>query len=177
MAEAETFVEAERTDKMETAAELALRGMFQLNSSRDTVIAEGKTVLCMTLQRLHDYMTNVRMKVLHLVYKHLYTTHIEPLWKAEREKGVISKRSTTYSEAIDIPFDDFRAKCYDFLQSSDPFESDDAQGLGTYAWLAEDPFAFVDFLDDEGAAWDVSSGEAALRAFAQRVVERRHHDH
>ena len=69
------------------------------------------------------------MKVLHLVYKHLYTTHIEPLWKAEREKGVISKRSTTYSEAIDIPFDEFRAKCYDFLQSSDPFESDDAQGL------------------------------------------------
>ena len=100
--------------------------MFQLKSSRDTVIAEGKTVLRMTLQRLHDYMTNVRMKVLHLVYKHLYTTHIEPLCA---EKGVISKRSTTYSEAIDIPFDEFRAKCYDFLQSSDPFESDDAQGL------------------------------------------------
>ena len=32
-------------------------------------------------------------------------------------------------------------------------------------------------LDDEGAAWDVASGEAALRAFAHRVFERRHHDH
>ena len=49
--------------------------------------------------------------------------------------------------------------------------------LGTYAWLAEDPFAFEEFLDDGGAAWDVGKGEAALRAFAQRVFERRHHDH
>jgi pimeloyl-ACP methyl ester carboxylesterase/L-alanine-DL-glutamate epimerase-like enolase superfamily enzyme len=55
--------------------------------------------------------------------------------------------------------------------------SDDAHGLGTYAWLAEDPFAFEGLLDDEGAAWDVASGEGALRAFAHRVVERRHHDH
>ena len=55
--------------------------------------------------------------------------------------------------------------------------ADDAHGLGTYAWLAEDPFAFEELLDDEGVAWDVASGEAALRAFARRVVERRHHDH
>ena len=55
--------------------------------------------------------------------------------------------------------------------------SDDAQGLGTYAWLAEDPFGFDALLDDEGAAWDVASGEVALRAFARRVFERRHRDH
>ena len=52
--------------------------------------------------------------------------------------------------------------------------ADDAQGLGTYAWLAEDPFAFEELLDDEGVAWDVASGEAALRAFARRVFEHRH---
>ena len=52
--------------------------------------------------------------------------------------------------------------------------SDDAHGLGTYAWLAEDPFAFEELLDDKGVAWDVASGEAALRAFAHRVFEHRH---
>ena len=52
--------------------------------------------------------------------------------------------------------------------------ADDAHGLGTYAWLAEDPFAFEELLDDEGAAWDVGKGEAALRAFAHRVFEHRH---
>ena len=92
------------------------------------MIAEGKTVLCMTLQRLHDYMTNVRMKVLHLVYKHLYTTHIEPLWKAERE-GRHQQAKYDLLGSDRRRFDDFRAKCYDFLQSSDPFQSDDAQGL------------------------------------------------
>jgi 2-succinyl-5-enolpyruvyl-6-hydroxy-3-cyclohexene-1-carboxylate synthase/pimeloyl-ACP methyl ester carboxylesterase/L-alanine-DL-glutamate epimerase-like enolase superfamily enzyme len=52
--------------------------------------------------------------------------------------------------------------------------SDDAQGLGTYAWLAEDPFAFEELLDDEGAAFDVGAGEEALRAFAHRVFEHHH---
>ena len=52
--------------------------------------------------------------------------------------------------------------------------SDDAHGLGTYAWLAEDPFAFADLIDDSGAVWDVGAGEVALRAFAHRVFEHRH---
>merc|ERR1712091_825148 len=30
--------------------------------------------------------------------------------------------------------------------------ADDGHGLGTYAWLAEDPFAFEELLDDEGVA-------------------------
>ena len=48
--------------------------------------------------------------------------------------------------------------------------ADDAHGLGTYAWLAEDPFAFVELSTTSGAAWDVASGEAALRAFAHSGV-------
>jgi len=46
---------------------------------------------------------------------------------------------------------------------------DDAQGLGTYAWLATDPFAFSAELDE--SFWDVGAGEAKLAAFARGVFE------
>ena len=39
--------------------------MFSLDGERDRVIAQGKKLICISLQQLHDCLTNARTHVLH----------------------------------------------------------------------------------------------------------------
>ena len=57
--------------------EVALRAMFSLNSERDRVIAQGKKLICIALQQLHDCITNARAHVLRVAYKFTYRGELE----------------------------------------------------------------------------------------------------
>ncbi len=87
--------------------------MFSLDGERDRVIAQGKKLICISLQQLHDCLTNARTHVLRVAYKHIYKKELE-LEKWEDPK-------TRYEKAVNFHPAELTEKFKKVLTSKAPF--------------------------------------------------------
>ena len=87
--------------------------MFSLDGERDRVIAQGKKLICISLQQLHDCLTNARTHVLRVAYKHIYKKELElPKWADPK---------TRYEKAVNFHPAELTEKFTTVLTSEAPF--------------------------------------------------------